>query len=78
MGQLRQNPTQMLRDVAGGQHYTVMRYGQGIAQITPIPSGENPFPPEKTEPTRTRHLKPVALPKGYTPDTLLEEMRGEW
>lgn len=77
MGQLRQNPTQMLREVAAGKTYTIIRYGQEIAQVTP-PQDSNPYPPEVAEPTRTRAIKPLQLPEGLDVDSLLEEMRGEW
>lgn len=46
VGELRQNPTQMLREVKAGATYTVTDHGEPVAEITPrrgqrwIPSEE--------------------------------------
>lgn len=46
MGELRQNPTRMLREVKAGATYTVTDHGEPVAEITPhrrqrwIPSEE--------------------------------------
>lgn len=35
VGQLRKNPTQMLRDVRHGATYTVTDHGEPVAEVTP-------------------------------------------
>lgn len=35
IGELRQNPTQMLRDVKAGQTYLITDHGDPVAQISP-------------------------------------------
>lgn len=35
VGDLRRNPTQMLRAVRGGQTYTITDHGEPIANVTP-------------------------------------------
>ncbi|QNE34945.1 type II toxin-antitoxin system Phd/YefM family antitoxin [Leifsonia shinshuensis] len=35
VGQLRQNPTQMLADVQGGERYVVTSHGRPIADVVP-------------------------------------------
>ena len=36
VGQLRQNPTQMLRDVKAGATYTITDHGEPVAQVTAV------------------------------------------
>jgi len=36
VGQLRQNPTRMLDEVAAGESYTVTRHGHPVARIEPM------------------------------------------
>ncbi|WP_297004347.1 type II toxin-antitoxin system Phd/YefM family antitoxin [uncultured Corynebacterium sp.] len=35
VGQLRKNPTQMLRDVRKGATYTITDHGEPVAEVTP-------------------------------------------
>lgn len=36
VGELRQNPTQMLRDVEAGDEYLITSNGRDVAKVTPI------------------------------------------
>lgn len=36
VGKLRQNPTQMLREVADGARYTVTDRGKAVAEVRPV------------------------------------------
>ena len=36
IGELRQNPTRMLRDVRGGASYTITDHGEPVAEVTAV------------------------------------------
>ncbi|GAA4905438.1 hypothetical protein GCM10025789_25940 [Tessaracoccus lubricantis] len=78
VGELRQNPTQMLEEVAAGETYSVTRHNREIARISPVTSSATIIPAKKRGPARTRLLAPVELPDSMSVDDLLDEMKGEW
>lgn len=78
VGELRQNPTQMLDDVAGGETYVVTRHNREVARIVPTVSSAAVVPPKVTGPSRTVDLKRVELPDSLDIQDLLEELKGDW
>ncbi|GAB96226.1 prevent-host-death family protein [Kineosphaera limosa] len=78
VGELRQNPTQMLDDVAAGETYVVTRHNREVARVVPSASSATVLPPKAQGPARTVDLRRVALPAGLEIGDFLEELRGEW
>ena len=77
VGELRQNPTPMLDDVAAGETYRVTRHNREIARIVPAPLSATIIPP-KRKGGRTRELPVFPLPEGVGMDEYLDEMKGDW
>ncbi|MGV1006833.1 MAG: type II toxin-antitoxin system Phd/YefM family antitoxin [Candidatus Nanopelagicales bacterium] len=46
VGQLRQNPTQMLREVRAGAVYIITDHGEPIAQVVPLKKAHRGVPSE--------------------------------
>lgn len=78
VGELRQNPTPMLDDVAAGETYLVTRHSRGIAKVVPTASSASVIPPRHSGPATTRMLNRVELPEDLDIDGLLDELKGEW
>ncbi|GAA1892459.1 type II toxin-antitoxin system Phd/YefM family antitoxin [Lapillicoccus jejuensis] len=78
VGELRQNPTAMLADVAAGETYAVTRHHREVARVVPASSSPWVVPPKAPGPARTADLPPVPLPEGLTIDLLVDELKGEW
>ncbi len=78
VGQLRQNPTQMLADVEAGETYRVTRHNREIGRIMPAPSGPVLIPAKKPGPSRLAGLPRHELRTAESIDALLDEMRGDW
>lgn len=78
VGELRQNPTQMLDDVAAGETYVVTRHSREVARIVPTVSSATVLPPKMTGPSRTVGLQRVELPDGLDMQDFLEDLKGEW
>lgn len=78
VGELRQNPTRMLDDVAAGETYLVTRHHREVARIVPTASSAGIIPPRRPGPADTAHLSRVELPNGMSIDAVIDELRGEW
>ncbi len=78
VGQLRQNPTQMLAEVEAGATYRITRHNHEIGRIVP-PGNETVLVPAKKRGwSRTRLLPHHEIRTAESVDTLLDEMKGEW
>ena len=78
VGQLRQNPTQMLAEVEAGETYRITRHDHEVGRIVP------PTPGIATIPARHRgQVQLPDLPTSYRPrtvqelDELLDDLRGD-
>ena len=78
VGELRQNPTQMLDDVASGETYVVTRHSREVARVVPAASSATVMPPRSTTSSRTAALSRVELPDGLKFDAFLEQLKGDW
>lgn len=77
-GELRQNPTQMLDDVAAGEVYIVTRHNREVAQVIPTVSSATIVPPRAGGPANTADLPRIDLPDGVSFDDFLRDLSGEW
>ncbi len=78
VGELRQNPAQMLADVEAGHIYRITRHNREIGRIIP-PSG-SPYivPPKKSGPSHAAQLPRIELRSAASIDELIEDTKGEW
>lgn len=77
VGELRQNPTRMLDDVAAGETYRVTRHNREIARVVPTTSSATIIPPKASGPSHTSDLPRIELPDGLDFDAFLEDLEGE-
>lgn len=77
MGELRQNPTRMLDDVAAGETYVVTRHQREVARVVPTVSSAVVIPAKRSGPSRTVDLTRVELPDGAGFDDFLADLKGE-
>ncbi len=78
VGELRQNPTQMLDDVAAGEVYVVTRHNREVAHVIPTVSSSTIMPPRTEDPAHTADLTRIDLPDGISFDGFLRDLSGEW
>lgn len=78
VGQLRQNPTKMLNDVAAGATYSVIRHGREIGRVVPPSPLVDLIPPKRDSGASTAVLPTIEPSDGKSVQELLEETRGEW
>lgn len=78
VGDLRQNPTQMLDEVESGEVYALTRHNREVARIVPSESSARVIPPKRTGRPRVRSLPRVELPDEITVEDLLAELKGDW
>lgn len=78
VGQLRQNPTEMLAEVEAGATYRITRHNREVGRIVPPGGGSALIPAKKSGPSRTRFLPKHELRTADSVDELLDEMRGDW
>ncbi|MDO5627975.1 MAG: type II toxin-antitoxin system Phd/YefM family antitoxin, partial [Mobilicoccus sp.] len=71
VGELRQNPTRMLDDVAAGETYTVTRHNKAVARVVPTVSSADVVPPAVDGPSSTAALTRIELSGSMTVDELL-------
>lgn len=78
VGQLRQNPTAMLAEVAAGATYRITRHDHEVGRIVPPRAGTQNVPAKHRDAIRLPQL-----PASYTPpdagalDELLDDMKGD-
>lgn len=78
VGQLRQNPTQALDEVASGETYRITRHGHEIGRIVPPGAATHIEPPKRATGSTASALPRLALRSAESIDALLAESKGEW
>lgn len=78
VGELRQNPTQMLDDVAAGETYQITRHGREVGRILPPPEGPSLIPAKKKGAMRLSGRPAHELRTAASIDELIDEVKGEW
>lgn len=78
VGQLRQNPTEVLGEVEAGATYAITRHNHVIGHIVPPTGTAEIAPPKKSGAAQTRLLDRVELTSAASIDDLLEDLRGGW
>jgi len=78
VGELRQNPTQMLREVESGETYVITRHGREVGRVVPpTPRLDVVFPAKHRLTTRLADRPRVALKTAASVDELIEDMKGD-
>lgn len=77
VGELRQNPTRMLEDIAAGEVYVLTRHNHEVARIVPSASSTSLIPAARSGPARTSGLPRVDLPDGMSMDEFLDDLSGD-
>lgn len=78
VGQLRQNPTEVLAEVEAGAAYAITRHGHVIGRIIPPNGAADIVPPKKSGAAQTHLLDRVELTSASSIDDLLDGVRGDW
>lgn len=78
VGQLRQNPTEVLADVEAGTTYTITRHGHVIGCIVAPNGAADITPPKKSGAAQTHLLDRVELTSAASIDELIDDARGDW
>lgn len=78
VGELRQNPTRMLDDIAAGKVYVLTRHNREVARIVPSASSATIIAPKRSGRSRARELPRVDLPDEMSMDQFLDELKGHW
>lgn len=78
VGQLRQNPTEVLAEVEAGATYAITRHGHAIGRIVPPSEAPDITPPKKSVAARTRSLDRVELSSTASIGDLIDDARGDW
>lgn len=77
VGELRQNPTRMLDEVAAGETYRITRHGREVGRILP-PEVLPITPARKKGAMRLSGRSPHELRSAATMEQLIDEVKGEW
>lgn len=78
VGQLRQNPTEMLAAVEAGETYRITRHNREVGRIVP-PGGESVLiPAKRSGPARTSRLPRIEVQSAGSLDALIDEIKGDW
>ncbi len=78
VGQLRQNPTEVLADVEAGATYAITRHSHIIGRIVPPNGPTDVTPPKNPGGAQTRLLERVELRSAASIDDLIDDARGDW
>ncbi len=78
VGELRQNPSEMIADVESGEVYELTRHNHRVGYIVPASSSARIIPRKLAGPARTSELPRRELRTASTIDELLESEKGEW
>ncbi|OMC31806.1 hypothetical protein A5740_14045 [Mycobacterium sp. GA-1841] len=78
VGQLRQNPTDVLADVEAGTTYAITRHSHVIGHIIPPNKTLDIAPPKKSGAAHTQSLERVELTSAASIDDLIDDARGDW
>lgn len=77
VGELRQNPTQMLADVEAGETYRVTRHNREVARVIPVVPGVELIPAKKRGGAKTRELPVVELRTATSVDELIADLKDD-
>jgi antitoxin (DNA-binding transcriptional repressor) of toxin-antitoxin stability system len=79
VGELRQNPSDMVADVEAGEVYELTMHNQRVGFIVPALSSATLVPPRSpARSARTRDIARHELRTATTVDELLESEKGDW
>lgn len=78
IGELRQNPTEMLDEVEQGETFLITRHGREVGRIVPPVLGVQLIPAKNKGGMRLTDIEPVALRTASSVDELLADMKGDW
>lgn len=78
VGQLRQNPTEMLADVEAGAVYQITKHNREIGRVVPAGTESVLIPSKKSGRSHTSGLSRVELRTAASIDELLDEVKGQW
>lgn len=78
VGELRQNPTRMLDDVAAGETYRVTRHGHDIGLVVPVAEPALIVPARRRGAMRLTGVPAREIRSAETIDELIDEVKGEW
>lgn len=78
VGQLRQNPTEVLADVEAGGIYAITRHNRVIGRIVPADAAAEMTLPKRNGPAQTRRLDRVELTTAASIDDLIDDAKGQW
>lgn len=79
VGELRQNPTDMVADVESGEVYELTKHNRRVGFIVPATSPTHIITPRvATGGARTRTIMRHELRSASTIDELLESEKGDW
>lgn len=77
VGELRQNPTAMLADVAAGESYRVTRHGREVARIVPPAPSVELTPARRPGGMRLTRVPRHEVRTAASIDALLDDERGD-
>lgn len=77
-GELRQNPTAMLDEVAAGETCRITRHGREVGRILPPDEALPLIPPRALATMRLSDRPAHELRTAPTIDALLDEVKGVW
>jgi antitoxin StbD len=78
VGELRQNPAEMVADVESGEVYELTKHNQRVGFIVPATSSTHLMTPRATSGAHTRDIARHELRSAATIDELLESEKGDW
>nr|WP_278261792.1 type II toxin-antitoxin system prevent-host-death family antitoxin [Nocardia sp. AG03] len=78
VGELRQNPTEMIADVESGEVYELTRHNNRVGYIVPAVSSTEIIPRAVAGGAHTRSIARHRLRTAASIDELLDAEKGEW
>lgn len=77
VAQIRQNPTQMIDDVAGGETYRITRHGIDVGVIVPPTATPQIIPAPRRGAMRLTGGEPHELSSASSIEELLRDIKGD-
>lgn len=77
VAQIRQNPTQMIDDVAAGEIYRITRHGVDVGVVVPPSAAPQIVPASRRGAIRLRGTEPHKLRSASSIEELLGEIKGD-
>lgn len=78
VGELRQNPTEALREVEAGETYRITRHNREVGRIVPPQSVPGLIPAKRRGKSRVLEIPRMDPKDGSSIDEVLDELKGEW